>query len=183
MALGMDCRTFRQSHVAFVDDTLPGVEHQSMEDHLLTCAACARLDARVRRSLIAARSLEEIVPSDAFRSRLHSRLQIERQRMIAPLPLARGPSYSVFAGMAAAVLGVGVLTVALQVEEKPPQALPSLPAVIATVPAVPETLFASSSALAAAMSTSAPVWSLAYVADEMPIRFATARLAEDLRDR
>ncbi len=30
----MDCRAFRNSHVAFVDDTLPGVEHQAMEEHL-----------------------------------------------------------------------------------------------------------------------------------------------------
>ena len=179
----MDCRTFRQSHVAFVDDTLPGVEQQAMEEHLSVCNECARLDARVRRSLMAARSLEQILPSDNFRSRLHSRLQIERQRMITPLPLARGPSYAAFAGMAAGVLGVGILAVTLQVEERQPQELPILPAVVASIPAVPETLFASSSALAAAMSTSAPVWSLAYVADQMPIRFATARLAEELRDR
>jgi hypothetical protein len=85
--------------------------------------------------------------------------------------------------MAAGVLGVGILAVTLQVEEQQPQELPILPAVVASIPAVPETLFASSSALAAAMSTSAPVWSLAYVADQMPIRFATARLAEELRDR
>ncbi len=154
-----------------------------MEEHRRSCAACARVDARVRRSLMAARSLEQILPSDQFRSRLHSRLEIERQRMVAPTSLARGPSYTVFAGMAAAVLGIGILAVALQVEEQQPQALPALPAVIASIPAVPETLFASSSALAAAISTSAPVWSLAYVADQMPIRFATARLAEDLRDR
>lgn len=179
----MDCRDFRQSHVAFVDDTLPGVDHQAMEAHIRACRRCAVHDARVRRSLMAARSLEEITPSTDFQSRLRSRLEVERQRMVVPVPLARGPSLITFAAMGAAVVGVGVLALQLPVAEQSPAALPRLPAVIASVPAVPETLFASSSALAAAISTSAPVWSLAYVADQMPIRFATARLAEDSHDR
>jgi hypothetical protein len=179
----MDCRTFRQRHVAFVDDTLPGVEQQAMEEHVRACSRCAKLDARVRRSLMAARSLEPIAPSHDFRSRLRSRLDAERQRAILAVPLARGPSFVAFAAIGAAVVGVGVLALELQVQDQPPSGLPRLPAVIASVPAVPETLFASSSALAAAISTSAPVWSLAYVADQMPIRFATARLAEDLRER
>jgi hypothetical protein len=88
-----------------------------------------------------------------------------------------------FAALGAGVVGVGVLALELQLRDVPAQELPRLAAVVASVPAVPETLFASSSALAAAMSTSAPVWSLAYVADQMPMRFATARLAEDLRER
>ncbi len=85
-----------------------------------------------------------------------------------------------FAATAAAVIGVGVF--AVQVQDDDPFVTPRLPAVVASVPAVPETLFASSSAFAAAVSTSAPVWSLAYVADQVPIRFATAQLAEDLRE-
>lgn len=86
-----------------------------------------------------------------------------------------------FAATAAAVIGIGAL--ALQVQYDAPLVTPRLPAVVASVPAVPETLFASSSAFAAAVSTSAPVWSLAYVADQVPIRFATAQLAEELRER
>ncbi len=86
-----------------------------------------------------------------------------------------------FAATAAAVIGVGVF--AVQVQDDDSFATPRLPAVVASVPAVPETLFASSSAFAAAVSTSAPVWSLAYVADQVPIRFVTAQLAEDLRER
>jgi hypothetical protein len=132
---------------------------------------------------MAARSLEEITPSTDFQSRLRSRLDVERERMILPAPLARGPSLITFAAMGAAVVGVGLLALQIPIAEQPQTELPRLPAVVASVPAVPETLFASSSALAAAISTSAPVWSLAYVADQMPIRFATARLAEDLRDR
>jgi anti-sigma factor RsiW len=178
----MDCRAFRQSHVAFVDDTLPGVEQHAMNEHLRICAACAHLDARVRRSLMAARSLDSIVPSDDFGARLRSRLDVERKRMLVQPPLARGPSFVTFAAIAAAVVGVGVLALEMQMQEAPTEA-PRLAGIVATVPAVPETLFASSSALAAAVSTSAPVWSLAYVADQMPIRFATAQLAEELRER
>lgn len=178
----MDCRTFRESHVAFVDDTLPGVDQQAMGEHLRVCPACAAHDTRVRRSLMAARSLEPILPSREFSSRLRSRLAAERLRMPAA-PLARGPSLGVFAATAAAVVAVGVLAVEFQLQGDVPFAMPRLPAVVASVPAVPETLFASSSAFAAAVSTSAPVWSLAYVADQVPIRFATAQLAEDLRER
>ena len=180
---GMDCRAFRNSHFAFVDDTLPGVEHQAMEEHLQSCRLCAEHDARVRRSLMAARSLEPIVPSTEFSSRLRSRLDAERTRLAVPVPLMRGPSLAAFAATAAALVAVGVLVVELQLQDTAPQLEPRLPAVIASVPAVPETLFASSSALAAAVSTSAPIWSLAYVADQMPIRFATARLEEDSRER
>ena len=85
--------------------------------------------------------------------------------------------------MAAALVAVGAIAVELQLEEAVPLMEPRLPGVIASVPAVSETLFASSSALAAAVSTSAPIWSLAYVADQVPIRFATARLEEDSRER
>ena len=180
---GMDCRAFRNSHVAFVDDTLPGVEHQAMEEHLQSCRLCAEHDARVRRSLMAARSLEPIVPSTEFSSRLRSRLDAERVRLAVPVPLMRGPSLAAFVATAAALVAVGVVAVELQLHDGAPQIEPRLPAVIASVPAVPETLFASSSALAAAVSTSAPIWSLAYVADQMPIRFATARLEEDSRER
>jgi hypothetical protein len=178
----MDCRAFRQSHVAFVDDTLPGVEQRAMSEHVRVCAQCAQLDARVRRSLMAARSLDSIVPSDGFSARLRTRLEAERQRAVVHTPLSRGPSFIAFTSIAASVVGIGVLAVQLQLEEEPRE-VPRLAGIVASVPAVPESLFASSSALAAAISTSAPVWSLAYVADQMPIRFATAQLAEEMRER
>lgn len=178
----MDCRTFKESHLAFVDDTLPGVDQQAMHEHLEACPSCAAHDARVRRSLMAARSLEPIAPSSDFSARLQSRLEAERRRLITQVPLARGPSFAAFLCAAAAVVGVGVLAVELQLREEASPVTPQLEGVVASVPAVADTLFASSSAFAAALSTSAPVWSLAYVADQVPIRYATARLAEELRD-
>lgn len=178
----MDCRSFRNSHVAYVDDTLPGVEHLAMAEHARNCPECAEHDARVRRSLMAARSLESIVPSSDFSARLQLRLDAERRRLSTPVPLMRGPSLAAFAATAAALVGIGALVVQVQLEGEAPEVVPRLPAIIASIPAVPETLFASTSALAAAVSTSAPIWSLAYVADQMPIRFATARLEEDSRE-
>ncbi len=179
----MDCRTFRENHVPFVDDILPGVEQEAMGEHLRACPACAAHDTHIRRSLMAVRSLEPILPSLEFSLRLRSRLDAERLRIVPCVRLARGPSLSAFTATAAALIGIGVLAVALQVPEDEPLTEQRLPAVIASVPAAPDTLYASSSAFAAAVSTSAPVWSLAYVADQVPIRFAVAQLAEDLRER
>jgi anti-sigma factor RsiW len=122
----MDCRAFRNSHVSFVDDTLPGVEHQAMEEHLQRCRQCAEHDARVRRSLMAARSLEPIVPSTEFSSRLRSRLDAERLRLAVPVPLMRGPSLAAFAATAAALVAVGVLAVELQLQDAAPPLEPVL---------------------------------------------------------
>jgi hypothetical protein len=179
----MDCRSFRQSHVAYIDDTLPGVEQQAMAEHARTCSACAALDARVRRSLMAARSLDPIAPSDDFSRRLRTRLDAERGRLATTAPLARGPSLAAFFATAAAVVGVGVLAVEMQLRDESSVVPPMLVGVTASVPAAADTLFPSSSALAAAVSTSAPIWSLAYVADHVPIRFATVHLVEEQRDR
>ena len=131
---------------------------------------------------MAARSLEPIVPSNEFSARLQSKLEAERRRLLTPVPLVRGPSFTAFLAAAAAVVGVGVVALELQLQEEGTPITPRLEGVVASVPAVADTLFASSSAFAAAISTSAPVWSLAYVADQVPIRYATARLAEELRD-
>lgn len=154
-----------------------------MAEHVRTCLACAALDARVRRSLMAAHSLDPIKPSEDFSAKLRKRLDAERRRNVVTAPLARGPSLAAFFATAAAVVGVGVLAVEMQVRDESSVAVPpTLAGVTATVPAAPDTLFPASSALAAAVSTSAPIWSLAYVADHVPIRFATVHLVEEQRD-
>lgn len=103
-------------------------------------------------------------------------------RVRMPVPIAHGPSFTAFLSAAVTVIGIGVIAVELQLQQEPAPSLPELPGVVASLPAVSDTLFASSSAFAAALSTSAPVWSLAYVADQMPMRYATAQLSEDLRE-
>ncbi|MGQ0765268.1 MAG: anti-sigma factor family protein [Gemmatimonadota bacterium] len=88
----MDCRSFRKRHVSFVDDTLPGVDLVQMELHLRECAACSRLDQRVRRSLLIARNnAPRIQPSSEFSLRLAGRLAEERNRPATSLAGALRP--------------------------------------------------------------------------------------------
>ncbi|MFP5354640.1 MAG: anti-sigma factor family protein, partial [Gemmatimonadota bacterium] len=110
----MDCRTFRRKHFAFVDDTLPGVELVEMERHRLECAACARLDSDIRRSLLLIRNnLPTIQPSAEFSRRLARRLEVERQRNALPAPLFRGPGVTGFLSMSLGVVAIGILAVGL----------------------------------------------------------------------
>lgn len=110
----MDCRTFRRQHLAFVDDTLPGIDVVPMEHHRAECTACARLDADVRRSLLLIRNnLPRIEPSDDFSRRLARRLEAERTRSLTPPPLFRGPGLRGFLSMSMGVVALGFLSVAL----------------------------------------------------------------------
>src|SRR5690242_3366418 len=62
----MDCREFRNKHVAFVDDLLPAFEMDAMQRHLLACSNCSRHDTKIRRSLLIVRNLPPIEPSPEF---------------------------------------------------------------------------------------------------------------------
>ena len=68
----MDCREFRNKHVAFVDDLLPAVEMEAMHAHRATCHRCSRHDTAIRRSLLIVRNLPPIEPSPDFMVRLES---------------------------------------------------------------------------------------------------------------
>jgi hypothetical protein len=108
----MDCRTFRRKHLAFVDDTLPGVDVVQMERHRSICAKCERLDADVRRSLLLIRNnLPTIEPSADFSRQLARRLEAERARSMAPPPMFRGPGLSGFLSMSVGVVALGLLAV------------------------------------------------------------------------
>ena len=74
----MNCREFRRKHDAYIDDTLSGVDLERVARHRSLCETCARLDTRVRRSLLIARNLPIIQPSPAFHERLQTRLAAER---------------------------------------------------------------------------------------------------------
>lgn len=71
----MDCSDFRQHHLAYVDDTLPGDVLVAAERHRVECAACSAHDTLVRRSLLLARNLPSIEPSPDFTARLEARLR------------------------------------------------------------------------------------------------------------
>src|SRR6476661_108956 len=71
----MDCRDFCDQHVAFVDDTLAGIELVRMQRHLAECECCAKHDAKIRRALLLFRNLPSIEPSADFSRRLEARLR------------------------------------------------------------------------------------------------------------
>ena len=99
----MDCREFRSKHVAFVDDLLPAVEMDAMQQHVTICSRCSRHNTAIRRSLMLVRSLPSIEPSPDFIARLNARLEemgpVSRVDLVAPRPYL--PSLSAFAALAA----------------------------------------------------------------------------------
>jgi predicted anti-sigma-YlaC factor YlaD len=112
----MDCRAFRKRHLAFVDDTLPGVDVARMQDHLSECRDCAVWDSRVRRSLLVARNhLKPIAPSDDFSARLAHRLEQERRRDNVPVLSTGGPRWNTAAAVILSVSVVGAASLAIVV--------------------------------------------------------------------
>ena len=105
----MDCRAFRKNHLAFLDDTLPGVEVDRMHNHLRMCEACGSLDYRVRRSLMVVRShLSNIEPSVDFGSRLSARLERERASLRAAPAASRSLQWGGLA-VVGTVLGIAIV--------------------------------------------------------------------------
>jgi hypothetical protein len=70
----VDCHRFRRDHLAYLERALPGEAQQRAELHVVQCAACGAHDALVRRSLMAARSLPDLLPTQGFHARLQARL-------------------------------------------------------------------------------------------------------------
>lgn len=110
----MDCRTFRKNHLAFVDDTLPGVDVVRMQLHQAECPECERWDQQIRRSLLVARNhLGAIEPSARFRSRLDARLAQEKAALAAAPALfgsrRRAPVWTLTLGLVAIGVTAGTL--------------------------------------------------------------------------
>lgn len=173
----MDCRTFDKQHLAFVDDTLPGIEIVRMQRHLIECESCARHDTLVRRSLLLAHNLAPIEPSADFSARLAVRLEREKRRMHAqhlgahPLHESRGPNAWTFLTVAAVVLGAGYVASATLDWNAPPEEIALAP-VIATQPELPVLAPMSEPALVASFSAGIPVWPVAYFVGQAPVSFA-----------
>ena len=126
----MDCRAFRRKHLAFVDDTLPGVDIAQMQDHIMDCARCAQMDLAVRRSLLVVRNhLSPIEPSSDFSDRLSARLDRERRSLSAPVALFGSTSWPAFAAMCGGVIVIGVLAVGMGERPEPAMAT-RLPVVV-----------------------------------------------------
>lgn len=174
----MDCRTFRRKHLAFVDDTLPGVDVVAMERHRRECQECARLDSDVRRSLLLVRNnLPSIEPSADFSRRLAHRLDVERQRLAAPPPLFRGPRVSGFVSMSLGLVAIGLAAVAL-LERSEVRQVARLHGVVLRPVSVEQVaqpvLPVAPPALVASVSTGMAVWPALLMMEEAQSRYVDA---------
>lgn len=172
----MDCRTFRRQHLAFVDDTLPGIDVVQMERHRRECRACAGHDAEIRRSLLLIRNnLPTIEPSADFANKLARRLEAERARQAAPAPFFRGPGLSGFLSMSAGVVALGVLAVALNDRPALDQTA-RLPSVVLRPNGVPlgvnSALPVAPPAFVATVSTGMAVWPALLLMEEAQTHYA-----------
>ena len=175
----MDCRDFREKHVAFVDDTLAGIELVGMQMHLTECDSCARQDAMVRRSLMLFRNLPSIEPSADFSARLHQKLNEAKLADAAALHSGRGRKLA--AGVAVtSVVMLGYIAVSLREVDYPQDLI--LPPVVATA-LEPGTMPMTTPApeMVASVPAGLPIWTAALFAEQMPVHFASIDLAATAR--
>jgi anti-sigma factor RsiW len=173
----MDCRQFRDRHLALLDATLSDLETVEMQRHLLECEACARHDTTMRRGLLIFRNLPPIEPSADFAARLEARIARAREdsrRRAAAYGRQHGPSARAFAAAAAGVMAAGYLAILTLDAINPPEALALAP-VVATAPEPAPTPVAAP-AYVASFSAGMPLWPAALVADMAPVHFANTEL-------
>ena len=174
----MDCREFRNKHVAFVDDVLSAFDMTAMEHHRYACPRCSRQDTAVRRSLLLVRNLRPIEPSPEFMSRLNARIQ--------ELGPAGRDDYVVTRSFvpsrgAVVALAAGVLAVAYMAVETTHYFAPSAPMHMAPVvasmgdsAAVPM----ANAAFVASVPTGIPVWPAVLMVGQTPMQFASMNFGD-----
>jgi hypothetical protein len=176
----MDCRTFRKKHLAFVDDTLPGIDLVAMQRHLAECRECAKHDAHVRRALLLVRNITSIEPSKDFTARLNARLAIERAAMMRPPAHPRGPGVRTFMAVAAGLVAAGYLA-AVSLDWMDPPGEIALAPVVATQPELSTPLASppfADPALVASVSAGVPLWPVMFFADQAPVHFVTEQFTQ-----
>jgi hypothetical protein len=182
----MDCKHFRRQHLAYLDDTLPGEVMSAAQHHVMVCNGCAAHDTLVRRSLMVARSLPTLAPSEEFQQKLRTRLaacrdERDAQRMaFAPLygddPMARvrpgapRASRAFVAVATSAVLGI-LAYQAFRVDRAPEL---SMPPVVASRPAPIGPAPYINPQLVQVMSTGNPVWSATMMVEDAPMQALSA---------
>lgn len=177
----MDCREFRNKHVAFVDDLLPAREMDAMRRHVAVCPGCSRQDTRVRRSLILVRNLRPIEPSADFIRRLSERLDelgpVSRDDFVSPR--FRASSLGAFAALAAGVAAVAYFAVETNNYFAQPDGLRFNPAnAVATAAQYESPTPISNAALVAAVPTGIPVWPAVLMVGQAPVHFASMEFRE-----
>lgn len=167
----MNCHTFRDNHLSFLDDVLAESELVAMQRHLAECASCARHDTAVRRGLIVFRNLKPIEPSADFSARLNARLR--EVRLDSPLGVPTQRASMMSRATIAAALGIAavgyVAVAAIDLAPRTPRDI-ALPPVIASHPA-PRPSPMTSPAIVASASMGMAVWPTALLAEEAPAHF------------
>ena len=178
----MDCRSFRKHHLAYLDDTLSGDQTAAAQRHVLACDACAAHDTLVRRSLMVARSMPTIEPSEEFQERLRARLASCRTE--PGHPAARAPEFTGFIAwpmrraprtMAAVAAGALLGTLAWRnLAPAEPGPIIAMQPVVATQPEAPVTHPYVTPALVQAMATGNPVWPAALLLEDVQTQLVAA---------
>lgn len=177
----MDCKQFKESHFAFVDDTLPGVELVRMEMHLTECDTCAKHDATVRRSLMLFRSLPAIQPSPDFRRRLDQKLRDARHADTVALHAERSLRLAATVAVSSVVM-LGYIGISLKNVDSP--AAISLPPVVAIATDADSSASAVASPdpeMVAAIPGGLPIWTAALLTEQAQVRFVSMELTGSTR--
>jgi putative zinc finger protein len=170
----MDCREFCDQHVAFVDDTLAGIELVRMQRHLAECESCAKHDAKIRRALLLFRNLPSIEPSIDFSERLEARLRSSQTNDLFVVTQRNLRRSAIVATVASAVM-LGYIGTTLFQSDTPRDLV--MPPVVASIPELELTpITTSSPAIFASVSAGLTIWPAALFAEQVPVRFAHSSL-------
>lgn len=173
----MDCREFRQNHVAFVDDLLPGIDLIRMQRHLIECGRCSHHDTMVRRALLVVRNVPCIEPSPGFTERLHARIHALGPVHRAARRSAVRPKMGTFAALTTGMVAAGMVTMAAMIWSATSGRDIVLAPVVASIPAPAhdETLSPIPvPAMVASASTGIALWPAVMAAEQAPLHFAAA---------
>ncbi len=169
----MDCRTFKEKHLAFVDDTLAGVEVVGMQLHIAECDSCARLDVSIRRSLMLFRSLPCIDLSPGFGDRLDASIRDIRTAGLLP-PAQRLLGRAFLVGLASAAM-IGFIATTLYRTDLSQDV--RMEPVVASLPEPePGQHITPAEAIVASAPAGLGIWSAALYAEQAPVHFAHTRL-------
>ncbi|HLA14348.1 MAG TPA: zf-HC2 domain-containing protein [Gemmatimonadaceae bacterium] len=175
--ISMDCREFSEKHLAFVDDTLAGVELVRMQRHTAECEPCAKHDAKVRRALLLFRNLPPIEPSTGFTDRLEARIKEAHENDLlletTRRNLTRGAVAATVATLASAVMLAYIGSTVYQTEMTRDVVMPPVVAIATEPDLTPITT--STPAIVASASAGLAIWPVALFAEEAPVRFAHSR--------
>ena len=170
----MDCREFCEQHLAFVDDTLAGIELVRMQRHIAECESCAKHDAKIRRALLLFRNIPSIEPSPDFSARLEARLKHCQEEQLAMTQ--RNLRWGAVAATLASVIMLGYIGTTLYNQPTAPRDI-LLPPVVASVPEAELTpITTSTPAIVTSVSAGLTIWPSTLFAEQVPVRFAHSKL-------